>query len=96
MDKGSNEAERGEVARERRGGQGESNVEGRGRKQAAGRREERRVRCRVERWKQREGSRGMCLTASFSHASSVLVRLTEAAQERWKRMRDRGRKSRRC
>lgn len=66
-----------------------------------GRREgEERAHCRVEsreRWRQREGSEGMCLTASFSHAPSVLVHLKEAARERWKRgMRDRGRKSRRC
>lgn len=34
---------------------------------------------------QREGSKGICLAASFSHAPPVPVRITEATRERWRR-----------
>lgn len=74
MDKGSNEAGKGDVVRERRGKK-EAMEEG-GRERRACRRVERR---RVG------GSEGMCLAPDFSHAPSVLVCLKEAAHgERWK------------
>lgn len=85
MDKGSNEAEKGEVARDRRG-------------QGGGRRRGRRQ-CTVGVERRRGGGRGReereCASLpAFSHAPSVLLRQTEAARERWRRgLWDRGRKN---
>ena len=75
MDKGSNEAER------ERGGERKERRTG-GKYCGGGKRTARREGGREEESRggggRGRGSKGMCLTASFSHAPSVLVRLTQA------------------